>query len=86
MGLIQNFIQNRKESNRKVKEYEDNDNMVSNVERKKMSHNEREVLAILKKEKENSLKEILRLEEKRRKGHELLLEREMMSGRIHLLE
>ena len=86
MGVIGDFIKGRKERNRRESEFEDIDRAHSNIERKKLSHNEREVVSILRREKENSLKEILNWEEKRRKGDELFREREMMRGNIHLLE
>ena len=87
MGAIQNFINRKRENNKKANEFEENDRIVSNVERKKLSHNEREMIAVLKHEKEEALNGALRFEEQRRKGSEMLREREMFSqGGFNLLE
>lgn len=86
MGVIENFFKRRRERNRQESEFEDIDRAHSNIERKKLSHNEREMIAVLNREKENYLKEGLQWEEKRRKANELFREREMMRSNIHLLE
>lgn len=87
MGLIQKFIQRRREREGKVKDAEENDSIFHDIERKKLSHNEREMIGIFKKEKEEALTEALRFEEKRRRGTELLRERTMFNhGGFNLLE
>ena len=60
--------------------------MVSNVERRKLSHNEREMMAVLNREKEENLKQALKLEEQKRKITDIWREREMMRSNVHLLE
>lgn len=86
MGMIGDFIKGRKEKNKQEGEYEDHDRMVSNVERKKLSHNEREMMAVLKKEREENLKKALDFHEKERKLNDIWREREMMRSNVHLLE
>ena len=87
MGLIGNIIQRRRERESKQKEFEENDRIVNNIERKKLSHNEREIIGIMKKEKEKHFQEALRWEEKRRRGEEMFNERQMfMHGGFNLLE
>lgn len=87
MGFVQNFLQRRKEKESKIKEIEENEGIYRNIERKKLSHNEREMIGILNKEKEDALKEALSWEEKRRRGEEMFREREMMKmGGFNLLE
>ena len=88
MGLIENFIRRRRERNEKEDDYEDLDKIHSNIERKKLSHAEREVRSILKKEHEESLKDFLRWDAKKNKAEEILREREFMRGNggMHLMQ
>ena len=87
MGLLKDFIERKRERNRKENEFEDADKISSNIERKKMSHNEREVAAILRKEAEKNFKDTLKWEEERRKADDLFHTRQMMMGNpLHLLE
>ena len=48
MGIIKDYFDKRKALKNKLKEYEDNDKVVENLENRKLSHNERELIAILK--------------------------------------
>lgn len=86
MGILHNFIERKREREQGMKQAEDNDKIFSDIERKKLSHNEREILGILKREREEHLKDALRWEERRRKGDEMLHEREMMGRGFNLLE
>lgn len=86
MGLIQNFLNRRRERESKLRDFEETDHIVNNIERKKLSHNEREIVAILRKEKETEMKKALMWEEKRRQSEELFRERQMfMEGGFNLL-
>lgn len=86
MGILDKLKKNKQRTDLLRKEYENIDRITHDIQRKKLSHNEREMMAILKREKENNLKEALKFEEKRRKAEEMFKEREMWKGGINLLE
>lgn len=86
MGIIQEFRARKKEKEMKQRALEDEDRIINDIRRRKLSHNEREMIAVLKAEKEKYLKEALRLEEIRRKHDELFRERKMMMGSFNLMQ
>jgi len=78
MGFISNFLARRKNNENRQKEYEDNDKIVGNVEEKKKSHAERELIKVLETERQTAMKEALIEEEKCRQLRERLKARQMM--------
>lgn len=80
MGFLKNFLERKREREARVRRAEDDDRVLNNIERKKLSHNEREVIGFLRREKEEHLKDALRFEEQRRRTEELCKEREMFNG------
>ncbi len=86
MGFLENLKERRQQREARLRRFEDDDRILHNIERKKLSHNEREMIAVLKAEKEKYLKEALRQEEIRRKHDELFRERKFMMGGFNLME
>ena len=78
MGIISNFLARRKSNENRQKDYEDNDKIIGNIEEKKKSHAERELIKVLESEKQTAIKEALREEEKCRQLRERVKAREMM--------
>lgn len=84
MGFLENLRERKRERTERERRFEEDHRISDNFHRKKMSHVEREMVAILTKEKEQHLKDALKFEELRRKREELFKERQMMRGHINL--
>lgn len=78
MEFLDNFINRKKARNERAEFLENEDRITHDIERKKLSHNEREMIAVLKREREQHLKDALKHEEKRRKAEERFRSRQMM--------
>ncbi|UCD20937.1 MAG: hypothetical protein JSW08_00095 [archaeon] len=78
MGVIRDILNRAKERRRKEREGEENERIFGNIQEKKLSHYEREMIKILQKEKEQNIREALYWEEKRRQAEEKWRARQMM--------
>ncbi len=87
MGIFEKLTSRRREFNSKQQDFEDVDRIQRDIERRKLSHNEREAISILIREKEEALKEALKLEQTLQKRRDLLKTRSFFKeGNFNLLE
>jgi hypothetical protein len=78
MSIIKEIIQRRKEKDRKVKEIEENDRIIRNLEEKKMSHYERELMRSLEEERQELIKEALKWDIRKRQAEDKIKAKQMM--------
>lgn len=78
MGFLKEFIDRKRDRDRRMKDYEDNDRIEDTINDRKMSHNERELIKIMNHERELAIREALYWEEIRRQNEEKLKARNMM--------
>ena len=78
MGILNNFLSRRKETENRFSDASLNDRIMSEVDNRKRSHSERELIQVLEKEHQVALKDALYWEEKRRQAYELLKARQSM--------
>lgn len=78
MGLFKDIIAREKERKDKLGEYQDEDRVVNEVQQRKKSHWEREVIKDMEEERQKLLKEAVMWENKRRQTDEKLKSRRMM--------
>ena len=86
MGIIQNILRKSQEKKERMREIENNDRMLNNLETKKLSHDERIIIKGLEEERAEVLKEALKWDERKRKALDKLRSREMMQFNSNMFQ
>lgn len=78
MGFIQELIKRKNARKEKMKEAEENEFVFRNLEQRKLSHDERNMVKILEEERKEYIKEALRCDARKRTALDKLKSRDMM--------
>ena len=78
MGFLKNLFNRANERKEKLKELEEDQRIIETVEKRKLSHNERELMKNLEEEKEKLYKEALYWENRKRMALERKKSSDMM--------